>query len=135
MTATKKYHDKSKELMNTFQTCTIKQVPRSQNKRADALSNLTSLTFAHLTKKVLVEILKTSSIQELEVQDVITEEGPNWMTPIENFLKNGELPNDQIEAERVHIKSWQYVLQGEIIYKKVTLHHYSDVLAQNKANI
>ncbi|XP_022004609.1 uncharacterized protein LOC110902205 [Helianthus annuus] len=114
----KRYKEKSKELMNTFQTCTIKQIPRSQNKKADALSKLASLTFAHLTKKVFVEVLKTPSIEELEVQDVITEEGPNWMIPIKKILKNGELPTDQTEAERVKIKSRQYVLQGEILYKK-----------------
>ncbi|XP_022031135.1 uncharacterized protein K02A2.6-like [Helianthus annuus] len=90
----KRYKEKSKELMNTFQTCTIKEIPRSQNKKADALSKLASLTFAHLTKKVLVEVLKALSIDELEFQDVITEEDPNWMTPIKKFLKNGELPAD-----------------------------------------
>ncbi|XP_022042055.1 uncharacterized protein LOC110944716 [Helianthus annuus] len=67
---------------------------------------------------VLVEVLKASSIDELEVQDVIAEEDPNWMTPIKKFLKNGELPNDQTEAERFKIKARQYVLQGETLYKK-----------------
>ncbi|KAJ0753086.1 putative nucleotidyltransferase, Ribonuclease H [Helianthus annuus] len=114
----KKYREKAKELMGTFESCTIKQVPRSQNKKVDALSKLASLAFAHLTKKVLVEVLKTSSIQELEVQDVITEEGPSWMTPLVKFLTSGELPSDQTEAERVQIKSRQYVLQGDILYKK-----------------
>ncbi|XP_022019510.1 uncharacterized protein LOC110919551 [Helianthus annuus] len=71
----KRYKEKSKELMNTFQMCTIKQIPRSQNKKADALSKFASLTFAHLTKKVLVEVLKAPSIDELEVQDVVTDEG------------------------------------------------------------
>ncbi|KAJ0489324.1 putative nucleotidyltransferase, Ribonuclease H [Helianthus annuus] len=114
----RRYKEKSKELMNTFQACNIKQIPRSQNKKADALSKLASLTFAHLTKKVLVEVLKARSIDELEVQDVVTEEDPNWMTPIKKFLQNNELPSDQIEAERVKIKARQYVLQGEILYKK-----------------
>ncbi|XP_022024773.1 uncharacterized protein LOC110924853 [Helianthus annuus] len=114
----KRYKEKSKELMNTFQMCTIKQIPRSQNKKADALSKLASLTFAHLTKKVLVEVLKAPSIDELEVQDVITDEDPNWMTPTKKFLKDGELQNDQVEAERVKIKARQYVLQGETLYKK-----------------
>ncbi|KAJ0481350.1 hypothetical protein HanIR_Chr13g0641631 [Helianthus annuus] len=104
--------------MNTFQMCTIKQIPRSQNKKADALSKLASLTFAHLTKKVLVEVIKAPSIDEVEVQDVIIDEDPNWMTPIKKFLKNGELPNDQVEAERVKIKARQYVLQGETLYQK-----------------
>ncbi|XP_022030562.1 uncharacterized protein LOC110931477 [Helianthus annuus] len=72
----KRYKEKSKELINTFQTCTVKQILRSQNKKADALSKLTSLTFAHLTKKV---------------QDVITEESPNWITPIKKFLKDSEI--------------------------------------------
>ena len=40
------------------------------------------------------------------------------MTPIEKFPKNDELPNDQTRAERVRIKSRQYVLQGYILYKK-----------------
>ncbi|KAJ0501896.1 putative nucleotidyltransferase, Ribonuclease H [Helianthus annuus] len=40
------------------------------------------------------------------------------MTPIKKFLKNGELPNDQTEAERFKIKARQYVLQGETLYKK-----------------
>ncbi|KAJ0443499.1 putative nucleotidyltransferase, Ribonuclease H [Helianthus annuus] len=114
----RKYKEKSKELMNTFEACNIKQIPRSQNKKADALSKLASLTFAHLTKKVLVEVLKARSIDELEVQDVVTEEDPNWMTPIKKFLQDNELPNDQTEAERVKIKARQYVLQGETLYKK-----------------
>ncbi|XP_022040406.1 uncharacterized protein LOC110942953 [Helianthus annuus] len=113
-----RYCEKAKELMNSFEACTIKQVPRSQNKRADALSKLASLTFAHLIKKVLVEVLKQSSLQELEVQDVITEESTYWMTPLIKFLANGELPKDQVEAERVRIKSRQYVLQENILYKK-----------------
>ncbi|XP_022014324.1 uncharacterized protein K02A2.6-like [Helianthus annuus] len=114
----KRYKEESKELMDTFQTCSIKQIPRSQNKKADALSKLASLTFAHLTKKVLVEVLKAPSIDELEVQDVIIDEDPNWMTPMKKFLKNGELPSDQTEAERVKIKARQYVLQSETLYKK-----------------
>uniref|UniRef100_A0A251UTL5 RNase H type-1 domain-containing protein n=1 Tax=Helianthus annuus TaxID=4232 RepID=A0A251UTL5_HELAN len=60
--------------MNTFQACNIKQIPRSQNKKADALSKLASLTFAHLTKKVLVEVLKARSIDELEVGGCKTHE-------------------------------------------------------------
>ncbi|XP_022007706.1 uncharacterized protein K02A2.6-like [Helianthus annuus] len=72
----RRYKEKSKELMNTFQMCTIKQIPRSQNKKADALSKLASLTFAHLTKKVLVEVLKVPSIDELEIQDGMDIVGP-----------------------------------------------------------
>ncbi|KAJ0447862.1 putative nucleotidyltransferase, Ribonuclease H [Helianthus annuus] len=76
------------------------------------------LGYIERRERVLASKLKARSIDELEVQDVVTEEDPNWMTPIKKFLQNNELPNDQIEAERVKIKARQYVLQGEILYKK-----------------
>nr|GFA92679.1 reverse transcriptase domain-containing protein [Tanacetum cinerariifolium] len=41
-------------------------VPRSENKKADALSKIASTSFAHLSKQVLVEILKNKSISEME---------------------------------------------------------------------
>ncbi|GJT18155.1 reverse transcriptase domain-containing protein [Tanacetum coccineum] len=40
-----------------FEECTVEHVRRNQNKKADALSNLASMTFEHLTKEVLVEVL------------------------------------------------------------------------------
>ncbi|GJX37283.1 reverse transcriptase domain-containing protein [Tanacetum coccineum] len=42
----------------------IKQVPRSENKKDDALSKIASTSFAHLSKQVLVEELKEKSINE-----------------------------------------------------------------------
>ncbi|GJT65228.1 reverse transcriptase domain-containing protein [Tanacetum coccineum] len=40
------------------------QVLGTKNKKADALSKMASTSFAHLSKKILVEILKEKSIQE-----------------------------------------------------------------------
>nr|GEV04472.1 hypothetical protein [Tanacetum cinerariifolium] len=53
--------------------------------------------FAHLSKQVLVEVLKEKSIQEKEVATVVEEEGPTWMTPIMEYLKDGTLPDDRNE--------------------------------------
>ncbi|GKB55278.1 reverse transcriptase domain-containing protein, partial [Tanacetum coccineum] len=52
--------------------CTL---PRSKNKKADALSKIASTSFAHLPKQVLVEVLKEKSIQEREVATVVEEDG------------------------------------------------------------
>lgn len=41
---------------------TLDRIPRSQNKRADALSKLASSAYAHLTRKVLVEVLAGRSL-------------------------------------------------------------------------
>ncbi|XP_071909714.1 uncharacterized protein [Coffea arabica] len=45
-----------------FDIFEIDRVPRSQNKRADALSKLASSSFAHLSNEVLVEVVKRKSI-------------------------------------------------------------------------
>ncbi|GJU65382.1 reverse transcriptase domain-containing protein [Tanacetum coccineum] len=62
-----KYLEKVKALTNTFRAFSIKQVPRSKNKKADALSKMTSTSFAHLSKQVLVEELKEKSVNERKV--------------------------------------------------------------------
>ncbi|GJY95293.1 reverse transcriptase domain-containing protein [Tanacetum coccineum] len=50
-----KYLEKVRTLTSTFRAFSIKQVPRSKNKKADALSKMASTSFAHLSKQVLVE--------------------------------------------------------------------------------
>ncbi|GKA54146.1 reverse transcriptase domain-containing protein [Tanacetum coccineum] len=69
------YLEKVKTLTNGFRMFSIKQVPRSENKKADALSKIASTSFAHLSKQVLVEELKEKSINEMEVLAVVEEEG------------------------------------------------------------
>ncbi|GJQ88956.1 reverse transcriptase domain-containing protein [Tanacetum coccineum] len=71
-----KYLEKAKNLISGFGNFSISQVPRSKNKKADALSKIASTSFAHLSKQVLVEVLKEKSIQEKEVATVVEEEGP-----------------------------------------------------------
>ncbi|GJU72805.1 reverse transcriptase domain-containing protein [Tanacetum coccineum] len=94
------------------------QVPRSKNKKADALSKIASTSFAHLSKQVLVEILKEKSIQEKEVAAVVEEEGPTWMTPIIEYLRDETLPNDRKEASKLRIKARQYELLEGILYRR-----------------
>ncbi|GJS36829.1 reverse transcriptase domain-containing protein [Tanacetum coccineum] len=60
------YLEKVKTLASSFKKFLIRQVPRSENKKADALSKTASTSFAHLTKQVLVEELNEKSINEKE---------------------------------------------------------------------
>nr|GEV54188.1 reverse transcriptase domain-containing protein [Tanacetum cinerariifolium] len=71
-----KYLEIVKGLVNGFTTFSISQVPRSKTKQADALSKITSTSFTHLSKQVLVEVLEDKSIKEKEVAAVIEEDGP-----------------------------------------------------------
>ncbi|GJS04063.1 reverse transcriptase domain-containing protein [Tanacetum coccineum] len=75
-----KFLEKAKSLISGFANFSISQVPRSKNKKADALSKIASISFAHLSKQVLVKILKEKSIQEKEVEAIVEEEEQTWMT-------------------------------------------------------
>ncbi|GKF93993.1 reverse transcriptase domain-containing protein [Tanacetum coccineum] len=81
-----RYLEKVKLSTGGFKAFTIKQIPRSENKKADALSKIASTSFAHLSKQVLVKELKENSISEVEVLTVVEEEGDTWMTPIYKYL-------------------------------------------------
>nr|GEW29145.1 reverse transcriptase domain-containing protein [Tanacetum cinerariifolium] len=112
-----KYLDKVKSLVSGFTTFSISQVSRSKNKKADAPSKIASTSFAHLFKQVLVEVLKNKSIKEKEVATVVEEDGPTWMTPIVEYLKEGTLPGDKKEARKLCLKARQYELMEGILYR------------------
>ncbi|GJR26613.1 reverse transcriptase domain-containing protein [Tanacetum coccineum] len=113
-----KYLEKVKGLVSGFANFSISQVPRSKNKKADALSKIASTSFAHLSKQVLVEVLQEKSIQEKEVTTVVEEDGPTWMTPIMEYLKDGTLPGDRKEASKLRIKARQYELMEGTLYRR-----------------
>ncbi|GKB85168.1 reverse transcriptase domain-containing protein [Tanacetum coccineum] len=93
-----RYLEKVRTLTNGFNAFSIKQVPRSENKKADVLSKIASTSFAHLSKQVLVEQLKEKSISEVEILAVVEEEGDTWMTLILKYLAEGILPADVKKA-------------------------------------
>ncbi|GKA79225.1 reverse transcriptase domain-containing protein, partial [Tanacetum coccineum] len=103
------YLNKVKTLAKSFKEFSIKQIPRSENKKADALSKIASTSFAHLNKQVLVEELKEKSINEKEILDVVEEEGNTWMTPICEYLTKEILPEDTKKARAVRRKAVRYM--------------------------
>nr|GEW27027.1 reverse transcriptase domain-containing protein [Tanacetum cinerariifolium] len=91
-----KYLEIVKGLISGFTTFSISQVPRSKNKKADALSKIASTSFAHLSKQVLVEVLENKSIKGKEVTAVIEEMGPTWMTqPLSGKAGKGQIPDSR----------------------------------------
>ncbi|GKA43145.1 reverse transcriptase domain-containing protein [Tanacetum coccineum] len=87
-----RYLEKVKTLTSSFKAFSIKQVPRNENKKADALSKIASTSFAHLSKQVLVGEIKKKSISAAEVLAIVEEEEDTWMTPIFKYLIDGTLP-------------------------------------------
>ncbi|GKC88458.1 reverse transcriptase domain-containing protein [Tanacetum coccineum] len=96
----------------------IKQVPRSENKKADALSKIASTSFAHLSKQVLVEKLKEKLINELEVLAVVEEDGNTWMTLIYEYITEETLPAEVNKARAGRRKSQWFAVINGVLYKK-----------------
>nr|GEV60376.1 reverse transcriptase domain-containing protein [Tanacetum cinerariifolium] len=86
--------------------------------RTNALSKIASTSFAHLSKQVLVEVLKNKSIKEKEVAAVIEEDGLTWMTQLVDYLKGGVLPGDKEEARKLRLKARQYELIEGVLYRR-----------------
>ncbi|GKB09071.1 reverse transcriptase domain-containing protein [Tanacetum coccineum] len=113
-----RYLEKVRTLANSFKAFSIRQVPRSENKKADALSKIASTSFAHLSKQVLVEELKEKSIGEVEILVVVEEEGDTWMTLIFEYLTEETLQADVKKARAVRRKSQRFAIINGTLYKK-----------------
>ncbi|GJR45667.1 reverse transcriptase domain-containing protein [Tanacetum coccineum] len=106
------YLEKVKTLASSFKKFLIKQVPKTENKKAGALSKIASTNFAYLTKQVLVEELSKKSIDEIEVLAVMEEEGDTWMTPNYKYFTEKE------KARAIRRKSRWYAVISGVQYKK-----------------
>ncbi|GJY20176.1 reverse transcriptase domain-containing protein [Tanacetum coccineum] len=99
-------------------TACSQPVPRSENKKANALSKIASTSFAHLSKQLLVKELKEKSLNEKEVLAIVEEEGHTWMTPICEYLTKEILLEDKKKARVVRRKASKYAVINGTLYKK-----------------
>ncbi|XP_076920792.1 uncharacterized protein LOC143582019 [Bidens hawaiensis] len=100
------YLKKVKELMQSFEEAEVLHISRGLNKKADGLSKLASVAFDHLAKDVKVETLSQPSIAEGVVTSVEVQE-ESWMTPILLYLREGVVPENKQEAQRLRIRALQ----------------------------
>ncbi|GJW03690.1 reverse transcriptase domain-containing protein [Tanacetum coccineum] len=103
-----KYREKVLELAGAFNRFRITHIPRAENRKVDALSKLATVQFDHLSKEVLVEVLNERSIEAQEVNVVVEEEGPTWMTPIRDYLEIHGIRADMISVT----SAWPFMKCG-----------------------
>ncbi|GJW63801.1 reverse transcriptase domain-containing protein [Tanacetum coccineum] len=113
-----KYLTKAREHVALFKKFSIQNIPRKQNQKADVLSKLASVTFNHLTKEILVEVLNAKFVGAKEISTIVEEEGDNLMTPIVKCLEKGIWPKDEKEARNLRMKISQYVMEEGVLFKK-----------------
>ncbi|KAL2232086.1 UNVERIFIED_CONTAM: Ribonuclease HI [Sesamum indicum] len=110
------YQARVKEMMKKFERCTISQIPRDENMRADALSRFGSLIEGVKERKITVMVKTRPTIEEAEIHLVEAEE--SWKTPFIRYLKYGELPKDSIAAKRLQFKANRFTMIGDDLYKR-----------------
>nr|GEW36188.1 hypothetical protein [Tanacetum cinerariifolium] len=89
-----------------------------ENRKADALSKLAAVQFDHLSKEVLMEVMNERYLEAQEVNMVVEEEGPTWMTPIRNYQKKGILSEDPVDARTMMEKIGSYTMKDGVLYRK-----------------
>ncbi|GFY92947.1 hypothetical protein Acr_08g0013430 [Actinidia rufa] len=95
----------------------INQIPREDNKKADALANLAS-TFEFISDRCIpLEFLTHPSIGVAN-QILQTEENPTWLDEIIDYLRKGILPKDKLQARRLQYRSARFCIFEGRLYKR-----------------
>ncbi|GJZ87729.1 hypothetical protein Tco_0659339 [Tanacetum coccineum] len=108
------YLEKARALIHGFKVFSIDQYSRSENYQANALSKIASTSFSHLTKQVLVEVLKEKSINEKEIYVMVEEE-----REAKSKAKIGKYYND-----KGHNTAFKL---GDFVYRNINENHVEDM--------
>nr|GEW04208.1 zinc finger, CCHC-type [Tanacetum cinerariifolium] len=85
-----KYLEKVKNLIGAFKDISIKQVPRGENKKADALSKIASTSFAHLKEKKKARVIRRKAGRYAMLNGILYKKsflGP-WLRCVEPLQAN-----------------------------------------------
>ena len=110
------YVRRVREATGLLKHFSITHIPHSENRQADALSNIASSADGRKPKNIQRETLTERSIDLHEV--LWLDRRPTWMEPIRADLANGTLPADAKEAEKVKKTSNWFILYKGILYKR-----------------
>ncbi|CAL5363610.1 unnamed protein product [Camellia sinensis] len=115
-----KYQELVRTEIKKFEVVRIEQIGREENSRADELAGFASMADTSMPHPLLIDYLPRPSIEDPEAEEVCcTELGPSWMDPIILFLKDGVLPEEKKEANKIRAKSQRFWLSPSLaLYKK-----------------
>ncbi|GKE31095.1 putative nucleotidyltransferase, ribonuclease H [Tanacetum coccineum] len=115
---TKKYKEKTLEMIRSVNNFQISHIPREENRKADALSKLAAVQCEGLTKGVLIEELNERSVDTAEVNAIIKEATRTWITPIQEYIEKKILPEDATKARTIREKARNYTIKEGVLYRK-----------------
>ncbi|XP_050241917.1 uncharacterized protein LOC126690833 [Quercus robur] len=109
-----RYLAQAKRLRAHFDDFRLMHIPRSGNTHADSLATLATSSAQPLPRVILVEDLCRPTEEEakgIRIHNV--GEGPSWMDPLVQFLKNDSLPNDKVEADKIRRRAFRFWLSED----------------------
>ena len=114
------YLGRVKRLSRDFHSFTLEQVPRDKNSHADSLATLAPVSKEDLPQILLIESYVSPVYNEpFPVEINSMKVGHSWQDPMVEFLKDGILPKDWVEAEKVRKKAPRFWLfEDQKLYKR-----------------
>nr|GEZ56047.1 reverse transcriptase domain-containing protein [Tanacetum cinerariifolium] len=91
----------------------VVNTPQEPCSEQDCVNQLCALIKTCLGRNTYKKI-----IQKKEVATVVEEDGPTWMAPIMEYLKDRTLPDERKEASKLRIKARQYELLEGVLYRR-----------------
>ncbi|XP_012827722.1 PREDICTED: uncharacterized protein LOC105949002 [Erythranthe guttata] len=108
----KGYVNKARAVQETFEACTVHQLPRSDNQRADFLAKIGSSVVDCVERKITILIAPTP------MQGVMMiDEESDWRTPLFKYFR-GERFGTKREQHRLAYKARHFYVRHEILYKR-----------------
>ena len=112
------YLQKVRDLIKKFMQVQVKNVPRTENSRADALEKLATALQEDLGRSTPVEYLAEPSIDPYSMMVSPIGSVPSWMDPIWDYINDRTLPNDPKEAAKIRVRSSRFTNHKGSLYKR-----------------
>ncbi|KAL4031315.1 hypothetical protein IC575_009591 [Cucumis melo] len=121
----KPYFSYARRLMDRFDSIILEYIPRSENKKADALANLaTALTVSEdipinisLCQKWIVPSIE-SQYEEAGVISVYAIDEEDWRQPIIDYLEHGKLPTDPRHRAEIRRRAARFIYYKDTLYRR-----------------
>ncbi|XP_062167005.1 uncharacterized protein LOC133873301 [Alnus glutinosa] len=115
------YLDQVRQFQSYFERVVITKIPQEENIRADEFSKFASGTNEEIeaSRRQIIVLTEPSITSKTNVMEAdTTPNEPKWATEIIQFLRNGLLPEDKVEARKVKIQATRFCLLEEVLYKR-----------------
>ncbi|XP_073138852.1 uncharacterized protein [Henckelia pumila] len=123
------------ELISGLDSYDIKQIPRVKNQSADRLAKLASSLANIDNRKItfLTYVKEKTDGSDVTIFCADSEE-PSWKDEIIDYLMQGNLPANQVEARKLRVRAaWFTIIDGEL-YKRGFSSPYLKCLTPAKGN-